>query len=139
MATQQQQRSNYGRTIEDLDAIAAALQLYIGGVTQGDAASLAEAFHPDAQMYGAIGDKRFDMPIAEFSKHVTPADVDGTYRARIISIIQDGDAAGAVLIEENYLGTLSFTDFFTLSRLEGRWRIVTKTFAHTGGAMPAPQ
>ena len=139
MATQQQQRSNYGTMIEDLDAIAAAIQLYIAGVTQGDAASLAEAFHPGAQMYGAIGDKRLDMPISEFSKHVTPADVDGTYRARITSIMQDGDVAGAVLIEENYLGTLSFTDFFTLSRLEGRWRIVTKTFAHTGGEMPAPQ
>jgi hypothetical protein len=29
--------------------------------------------------------------------------------------------------------TLSFTDYFTLSILEGRWQITIKTFAHTGG------
>jgi hypothetical protein len=30
-------------------------------------------------------------------------------------------------------------DFFTLCRHEGRWRIANKTFAHTGGEMPAPE
>jgi hypothetical protein len=26
---------------------------------------LAEAFHPDAQMYGAVGDDRYDKPLTE--------------------------------------------------------------------------
>jgi hypothetical protein len=32
---------------------------------------------------------------------------------------------------------VSFTDFFALSRIDGRWTIVNKTFAHTGGDPPA--
>jgi hypothetical protein len=141
MTTQQQHLSSDGATIEDFDAIAAAIGLYIDGVADGDAAKLAEAFHPDAQMYGAIGDQRFDMPISEFFEHVSarPANVGGTFRARITSIVQTGSAAGASVTEENHLGTLSFSDFFTLSRDHGRWRIVNKTFAHTGGEMPAPE
>ena len=135
----QQQHSTDGRTsIADFDAITAAIQLYIDGVAEGDTAKLAEAFRPDARMYGAIGDQRFDMPIDAFFDHVAkhPADVGGTFAARITSIVHTGDAAGAVVVEENHLGTLSFVDFMTLCRSEGRWRIVNKTFAHTAGEMP---
>jgi hypothetical protein len=32
---------------------------------------------------------------------------------------------------------VSFVDFFTLSKIDGRWQIVNKTFAHTGGVPPA--
>ena len=49
----------------------------------------------------------------------------------------DAIAAAVSVTEENHLGTLTFVDFFTLCRSEGRWRIANKTFAHTGGEMPA--
>lgn len=141
MISKQQQLAHDGATIEAFDAIAAALQLYIDGVAQGDAAKLTEAFHPDAQMYGAVGDHRYDMPITAFCEYIAehPADVDGRFRARITSIVQAGDAASASVTEENHLGTLTFVDFFTLCRSEGRWRIANKTFAHTAGEIPAQQ
>lgn len=137
----QQQLADNGATIEAVDAITAALQLYIDGVAQGDAAKLTEAFHPDAQMYGAIGGQRYDMPITDFCHYIGehPADIDGTFRARITSIDQAGDVAAASVTEENHLGTLTFVDFFTLCRSEGRWRIANKTFAHTAGELPTPR
>jgi hypothetical protein len=60
-----------------------------------------------------------------------------TLRARITSIVQAGDAASATVVEDGFWGTLSFVTFLTLSHIEGRWRIVNKNFAHTGGEMPA--
>jgi hypothetical protein len=48
---------------------------------------------------------------------------------------RDGDADK---LRRRLLGTLSFTDFFSLSRIDGEWKIVNKTFAHTGGE-PPPQ
>ena len=88
-------------------------------------------------MYGAVADHRYDMPITAFCEYIAehPADVDGTFRARITSIVQAGDAAAASMTEENHLGTLTFVNFFTLCRSDGRWRIANKTFAHTGGDM----
>ena len=138
---QQQQLAPDSATIEAHDAIAAALQLYIDAVAQGDSAKLAEAFHPDAQMYGAVADHRYDMPITAFCEYIAehPADVDGTFRARITSIVQAGDAAAASMTEENHRGTLTFVNFFTLCRSDGRWRIANKTFAHIGGDMPSQQ
>jgi len=35
--------------------------------------------------------------------------------------------------EEGFWGTLSFTDYFQLAKLDGRWQITCKTFAQTGG------
>jgi hypothetical protein len=76
MATQQQHSTDGRTSIADFDAITAAIRLYIEGVAQGDTAKLAEAFRPDARMYGAIGDQRFDVPATEFSKIVTAAPGD---------------------------------------------------------------
>lgn len=139
MATEQQQAAHDGATIEDVDAITEAVRLYLDGTARGDRAKLGEAFHADARMYGAIGDQRLDMPITEYVKVVadSPADAAGTFRARIVSIVQVGDAAIATVVEEGFWATVSFVDFLSLCRLEGRWRIVSKTFAHTGGEPPA--
>jgi hypothetical protein len=138
MITDHQRVARDGATIEDADAIAEVVQLYIDGTARGDRAKLAEAFHPDARMYGAIGAQRFDVPITEFAKVAaeSPADVAGTFRARITSIVQTGDAAIAVVVEEGFWGTVSFVDYLSLCRIEDRWRIVNKTFAHTGGEPP---
>ncbi|MGB2875439.1 MAG: nuclear transport factor 2 family protein, partial [Gaiellaceae bacterium] len=59
-----------------------------------------------------------------------------TYEARITSVEQVGDAATATLEETGCWGSVSFTDFFALSKIDGEWKIVSKTFAHTGGEMP---
>jgi hypothetical protein len=49
-----------------------------------------------------------------------------------------GDAAVATLAEEGCWGQVSFVDFFSLARFDSTWKIVNKTFAHTGGEMPQP-
>jgi hypothetical protein len=119
-------------------AITEVVQLYIDGSRTGDSDKLRRAFHPDARMYGSIAGQRLDQPIEEFFNVASsrPADIDGTYEARIVSLEQVGDAATAAIEETGFWGTLSFTDFFSLSRMDGEWKIVNKTFAHTGGEPP---
>jgi hypothetical protein len=120
-------------------AITEVLQRYIDGSRHGDADLLRRAFHPDARMFGSIAGQRMDAPIEEFFSVAAgrPADVDGTYEARIVALEQVGDAATAAIEETGFWGTLSFTDFFALTRVDGEWKIVNKTFAHTGGEPPA--
>jgi hypothetical protein len=139
MISGQDQDAGLGASIDDIDAITEVVQLYIAGTARGDRAKLVEAFHPAARMYGAIGDQRFDVPVTEFVALVTgsPAGAGGAFQARLTAIAQTGDAACATVMEEGFWGTMSFTDFLTLSRIERHWRIVGKTFAHTGGAPPA--
>ena len=123
--------------IEDHDEIVKVLQLYIAGASKGDATSLDQVFHPAARMFGQLAGSRVDIPISEFVAMAErqPADT-GSYRGRVLSVTQVGDAAAAVVAEEGCWGSVSFIDFFTLARIDSNWKIVSKTFAHTGGQMP---
>jgi Putative lumazine-binding len=125
-------------TATDREAITAVVQLYIDGAADGDADKLKQAFDERAWMFGAVGDQRFDIPITAMIEMTAaqPMNVAGNYRATITSVASTGDAAMASLEESGCWGTVSFVDYFLLSRIDGTWKIVAKSFAHTGGEMP---
>jgi hypothetical protein len=115
------------------------VQLYIDGIATGDAAKLEQAFHQEARMYGAVDGQRYDIPISEMIKMVEsqPADADGSFRATVRDVAEEGDAAIVTIEEEGFWGALSFVDYFSLARIDGSWKIVNKTFAQTGGSLSA--
>jgi hypothetical protein len=124
---------------QENEQITHTVDLYVEGVREGDADKLREAFHPDSRMWGSLMGGRYDVPIADMIAMFDgkPADVDGSYEARVSSVEQTDDVASVVLIEDGFWGTVSFVDFFTLARIDGSWKIVNKTFVHTGGEPPA--
>ncbi len=79
-----------------------------------------------------------DIPIAEMIAMVSaqPANVDGTFKATVGAIEEHGDMASATVNEENFWGSVSFTDLFSLACIDGNWQIVGKVFTHTGGTPP---
>lgn len=123
--------------IDDHDNICRVLQLYIDGSAKGDVSKLQEAFHTDARMFGSLIGTRYDVPISELFRlsESMPADT-GKYRGRIISVSQTGDVAFAAVAEDGFWGTVSFVDYFLLTRIQGTWKITCKTFTHTGGEPP---
>ena len=126
-----------GDLVADYDAICRVVQLCTDGEATGDVAKLTEAFHADVRMFGSLAGVRYDVPIAELFALAASAPADtGSYLSRILSVQQTGDAALAVVAEEGYWGTVSFTDYFQLARIDGTWKIVSKLFVHTGGEPP---
>jgi hypothetical protein len=63
---------------------------------------------------------------AEVAK-MEPSAPSGNYRAEIESIEVMGDVASARLVETGFLGS-DFVDFFQLIRIEGEWKIISKTY-----------
>lgn len=120
-------------------AIEDAVRLYIDGVSKGDADKLKTGFHSEAWMFGSVGGQRYDIPISQLIEMATsqPFDSGGSYIARITSVQQAGDAATAIVEEDGIWGSLSCVDFIALVKIDGSWKIVNKTFAHTGGEIPA--
>ena len=90
-------------------------------------------------MFGAVDGQRYDVPIAEMIAEVEaqPADTDGSFRASIQVVAEEGDAALATVEEHGFWGALSFVDYFSLTRIDDSWKIVNKTFVQTGGSLPA--
>ena len=138
MAQGREPQGDLGDPIGDYDAIRQVVQLCLDGEAKGDVAKLKEAFHEDARMFGELGGTRYDLAIQALFDMAAegPADT-GNYQARILSVTQVGDAATAMVAEDGYWGTVSFVDFLSLCRINGTWKIVNKTFAHTGGQPPA--
>jgi putative lumazine-binding protein len=126
-------------TATDRDAITEVMQLYMDGAADGDVSKLEAAFHEQAWMFGEMGGQRLDMPIKEFFglAHAQPLKTDDTFEARLVAVEQTDNAATAVVEEDGAWGSVSFVDYFTLARIDGDWKIVNKTFAHTGGEPPA--
>jgi hypothetical protein len=122
--------------VQDYEDVRALIQLYIDG-SNGDVAKLQEAFHADAHMMGHIGSFETYMPIGDFFAMVAtqPGMAGPNYQAYVRSIDLAGDAGVAVLVESDYLGC-DFVDYFSVARINGRWWITNKTYAHTGGTLP---
>ena len=110
------------------------INLYIDGAGKGDASKLNEAFHSSARWFGTMGGTDYDLDKKGFVDLTvgSPGDA-GQLTAKITDIQIDGTVAMATVKEEGFWGTLSFTDYFSLSVLDGHWQITCKVFAHTGG------
>lgn len=126
---------NIIKRLDDIEAVKAVMQLYIEGA-DGDIAKLNQAVHPDAQMFGHVGETRRDMPMSQFIEGVGKAGPNLTgpnYRAEIQDVTVTGRAAVVTLVEQDYRGC-EFVNFFTLARFnDGAWKLVSKTYTSTGG------
>jgi hypothetical protein len=108
------------------------------GSADGDVAQLRGAFHEEARMFGEVFGRRYDEPIASFFEMCEdhPLGKGNRYRSRIVSITPVGPAAMVMVAEDGCWGSASFVDFFTVTQINGTWKITNKTFAYTGGDIP---
>lgn len=120
--------------LQDLESVRTLIQLYIDG-SNGDVEKLKRAFHPDARMMGHVG--AMEPSITDFFAMVAqqPGLAGPNYKAVIRTIDISGDAGVAVLVETDYFGC-DFVDYFSVARIDDRWQITNKTYAHTGGHPP---
>ena len=117
---------------QDTTEVTRVVNLYIDGAGNGNADCLWSAFHESARWFGSMDGLDYDIDKDGFTALMveTPGNPSS---AKIVDIQIAGTAATATVQEEGFWGTLSFTDFFQLAKLDGRWQITCKTFAQTGG------
>jgi len=120
--------------MQDIDtgAIAAVAEAYLRGVYEGDTATLAALFAPEAQVYGDIDGQPYFKTSAAYLEGVagraSPQSLGEPYRMRVLSVDRMGSIAN-VRLHSPMLG-FNYHLYLTLRRSEGGWRIVNKTFAH---------
>jgi hypothetical protein len=120
---------------EDKAEITRLINLYIEGAGKGNAAQLDEAFHSSARWFGTMGGTDYDVDKQGFIDLMVGQPADGGNLVVEISDIQIDRTAAVVTVKETgFWGVHSFTDYFTLSILDGRWQITNKTFANTDEA-----
>ena len=109
-------------------AIRATIDHYFRAHATGDGSHLLKAFQPELHMMwvkdGAFQQKTRDEFIAGFSGK--PA-ADEAQRKRTIEMIDVAGNAAVAKIRLDY-PKVTFTDYFTLLKVNGEWKIVNKIF-----------
>jgi len=113
--------------------IAQALDAYFDGFHEGDVDKLKTIFHPSAHLYSAAEGRLQDDPMAVVYERVgnrpAPAREGQKRRERILAIDTASDEAALAKVQLA-IGPKLFTDYLSLLKLEGRWRIIAKSYTH---------
>jgi hypothetical protein len=113
--------------VSEYDAIAKTVQRYIDGARSGRGADMKPAFHQDATIFGYVGAELFAGPIQRLFDWNDQNGPATGLQARIASIDIIDTIATVRLELGNWTGH-RFTDLFTLLKVDGEWKIMTKVF-----------
>ncbi len=109
------------------DAVATVTK-YVEGLRLGSVEGVAEAFHKDAVMYGFTNSELLGGPIKnlyDFVKKNGKAP-DITTRLDVLAITPT-TAVVRVDMEKDAIGA-DYTDFHTLIKLDGTWKVIAKVY-----------
>lgn len=122
------EKIGFKTTAEDKRAVAVPLENYIKAHATGNPEFIGKAFHPEAKVMFFADGKFNQWSVEEFATRFkgTPA-ADEAKRKRSFEIIDvSGNAAIAKVILD--YPAVKFTDYMTLLKIDGEWKIINKTF-----------
>jgi ketosteroid isomerase-like protein len=109
-------------------AIRETIQHYFQGHATGDGEHFRKAFHPDAKLFFIKDGKLTQWTSEEYISRASgkPAYDEAQRKRRIDSIDVSGNAA-VVKVTLDYPRVV-FTDYMSMLKIDGKWKIVNKTF-----------
>lgn len=115
----------------EIEAVEKVIWTYLDGLYEGDTGKLAQAFHEVSHLYTVSDGGVADVPREkwfEFVKSRGSAKSKGLQRTdRIVSVDFSGPETAFVKLECS-IHPRYFTDYLTLLKLNGGWKVVSKTY-----------
>lgn len=120
-----QDHSEHG---SDEAAIRAAVDHYLQGHATGDGAHFEQVFHPESKLFWIRGGVLNQRPSDEYIAGASgkPA-ADEAQRKRRIAMVDVTGTAAVVKVELDYPGAM-ITDYFSMLKVDGEWKILNKIF-----------
>ena len=116
-------------------AVRAAIEHYFRGHATGDGENYKKVFHPDSKLFFIRDGKLTQVTSAEYIGRAPgkPAEDEARRKRHIESIDITGNAAMVKLVLD--YPTAKLTDYMSMLKVDGEWKIVNKIFF----AEPKPQ
>lgn len=115
----------------EIEAVEKVVWTYLDGLYEGDTGKLGKAFHEVSHLYSMSDGGVADLPREkwfEFVKGRESPQSRGLKRTdRIVSIDLSGPETAFVKVECS-IHPRYFTDYLTLLKLNGGWKVVSKTY-----------
>lgn len=117
-----------GAQSADEAAVREVVGLYLESHATGDGQHVGRAFHPELKLYwvrdGVLNQRPGTEYVAGF-RGTPPA--DEAQRRRWIEMVDVSGSAAVAKVVLDYPNA-RFTDYFTLLKIDGAWKIMNKTF-----------
>ena len=113
--------------LNDHDAIVAAVSIYVDGAKKGSGVEMRGAFREDATIFGFSDGSMFAGPIKLLFDAVDQEAPATGLKARFVQVDIVGTIADVQLELDDWNG-VRYTDFMTLLKDQGSWKIMTKAF-----------
>ena len=119
-------------------AVRAAIEHYFQGHATGQGEHYRKVFHPDAKLFFIRDGKLTQWTSEEYISRASgkPAADEAQRKRRIDSIDIAGNAA-FVKLTLDYPHVI-FTDYMSMLKIDGQWKIVNKTFHSQPRSAPRP-
>ena len=113
---------------KEKDLVRIPLEKYLKGHATGDPEMIRQAFHKDARINAMRDGKLLNLSAEEFAGRFNgkPAD-DEAKRKRSIDKIEISGNSAVARITLDY-PAVKFTDYMSLLKIDGEWKIINKTF-----------
>lgn len=113
--------------VSDYEAVVSVVTKYTEGCKKGDTVLMREAFDKGAVMYGYLNGQLYDGSIDNLYGAVDALGGDEAAKTRIDVLEIQGTAATVRVTLEDW-HQVAFTDFHSLLKIDGQWKIVAKVF-----------
>lgn len=115
-------------TVQDYEEVLAAMEGYVNGLKTGNVAELKKTFHKDAIMYGHLGNDLSQRSIDNLYTYVEKFGAAPNIKTNI-TVLHKTPTTAVVRIEmEHDAADEDFTDFHSLIKIDGAWKVVAKLF-----------
>ncbi|KFF24438.1 nuclear transport factor 2 family protein [Chryseobacterium vrystaatense] len=115
-------------TVQDYEEVLAAMEGYVNGLKTGNVAELKKTFHQDAIMYGHLGNDLSQGSVDNLYTYVEKFGAAPNIKTNL-TVLHKTPTTAVVRIEmEHDAADEDFTDFHSLIKIDGSWKVVAKLF-----------
>ena len=114
--------------IKEYEAVAKAAELFVRSVAEGNSEHARKLFTDDAVLFGILNGEMEHGSIQQFYTNVDTVGGDSNFKARIDVLDVEETVAVVRVLEEGWGGSIDFTDFLLLLKIDGEWKCVAKAY-----------
>ena len=114
--------------VQDYEDVLAAMEGYVQGLKTGNVAELKKTFHQNAIMYGHLGNDLSQGSIDNLYTYVEKFGAAPNIKTNL-TVLHKTPTTAIVRIEmEHDAADEDFTDYHSLIKINGEWKVVSKLF-----------
>lgn len=114
--------------IREYESVQEAAMKFVKSVAEGDSSHARTLFVDNAVLFGYLNGKLEQGSIEQFYHNVDTVGAGEEFKARVDVLAVEETVAVVRVLEEGWGGSIDFTDFLLMLKIDGEWKCVAKAY-----------